>query len=72
MTTSLAMRFVASFRRRSLAMCALGCLALTGCQALAPTSGLPGLASLAEDRQLAKLAEHDPFPTPAEVGIEAK
>jgi hypothetical protein len=38
-----------------------------GCQVL-----LPGkLAKFGEERRIIKQAEHDPFPSPADVGIEA-
>jgi hypothetical protein len=38
-----------------------------GCQALMPSK----LTTFGEDRRILKQAEHDPFPSPADVGIEA-
>jgi hypothetical protein len=43
-------------------------LATVGCQVLLPSK----LTNFAEDRRIIKQAEHDPFPSPADVGIETE
>jgi hypothetical protein len=43
-------------------------LATLGCQVLLPSK----LTNFAEDRRIIKQAEHDPFPSPADVGIETE
>jgi hypothetical protein len=41
-------------------------LLVSGCQALLPSK----LTSFGEDRRILKQAENDPFPSPADVGLE--
>jgi hypothetical protein len=40
---------------------------LPGCQVFLPSK----LTKFGEDRRILKQAEHDPFPSPADVGLEA-
>jgi hypothetical protein len=58
----------AGTRASTLAIAAVfGLAASLGCQ-----SFLPGkLTKFGEERRIIKQAEHDPFPSPADVGIEA-
>ena len=49
-------------------MC-VGVTLLVGCQAFAP-GGLAGISLPGEDTRIAKQAQNDPFPSPADVGIE--
>lgn len=44
-------------------------VAATGCQSFAPKD-MSKLASGGDDKRVAKLAKADPFPTPADVGLE--
>ena len=48
---------------------ALGTGAWAGCQSFAPAD-ITGLAVSKEERQILKLAHADPFPSPADVGLE--
>lgn len=41
-----------------------------GCQTWAPTGSFANLASSRQDKKTAQLAEQDPFPSPADLGIE--
>jgi hypothetical protein len=54
---------------------ACGCLALAviagGCQGLSRSSLVPGFAESRQERQIARQAENDPFPSPSDVGIQS-
>ena len=59
-----------SHRTEPWAVVALGVsLLLTGCQSLMPGGPAPGVTSRTSEKQIAKLAKNDPFPTPQQVGI---
>jgi hypothetical protein len=45
---------------------AVGLTSSLGCQVLLPSK----LTKFGEDRRILKQAEHDPFPSPADVGLE--
>ncbi len=52
----------------------LGCLLLfaasSGCQSLSNSGLLPGLAEAKREKQIVRLAENDPFPSPSDVGLK--
>ena len=48
---------------------ALGTGAWAGCQSFAPAD-ITGLTVSKEEKQILKLAKADPFPSPADVGLE--
>jgi hypothetical protein len=50
-------------------MAALAAFACTGCQSFAP-GGLPGAFASRDEKEIVKLAQHDPFPSPADVGLK--
>jgi hypothetical protein len=44
--------------------------ALCGCQTWHSQSGLSGLGFSRDERQIVQQAQHDPFPTPTQVGMK--
>lgn len=56
---------------RASAFALIACCSL-GCQSWAPSNPLSELASSRADAKTAKLASHDPFPSPADLGIEMR
>jgi hypothetical protein len=48
---------------------AASALACTGCQAFAP-GAVPGAFAARDEKQIVKLAKNDPFPSPADVGLD--
>jgi hypothetical protein len=57
------------FRRSRRALLAFAAVACAGCQAFAP-GALPGAFASRDEKAIVKLAEHDPFPSPGDVGLK--
>jgi hypothetical protein len=49
---------------------AVGLMSIVGCQTWNSSTGLPGLGKWQQERQVVKLAQNDPFPTPEQVGLK--
>jgi hypothetical protein len=61
-----ALRLLQVSRTPATAAFVVAILLVSGCQALLPSK----LTSFGEDRRILKQAENDPFPSPADVGLE--
>jgi hypothetical protein len=46
--------------------------ALSGCQSWQSSHGIPGLGASKKERGIVKQARNDPFPSPEQVGMEAR
>ncbi|MCA9238297.1 MAG: hypothetical protein KDA44_22650 [Planctomycetales bacterium] len=46
------------------------CAVSVGCQSWGPSGNFASLTSARADKKTAQMAEHDPFPSPQDVGIE--
>lgn len=63
-------RLLKSCRRWQYLVCIMLLLISAGCTSWQSPTGLPGLGTWNEERNILKKVKNDPFPTPQQVGLK--